>query len=194
MTRFGQLAFLFLVLLQDLSLSAFRMYERKNVIHAKAEMGHAIEARYESSPQHVKRLFFPFASPYIVMEFASYLNYLGVPVERHPTGSVVTGSVQLVGDAIQKDGPCGYRTFVCHAGRTPEPGDIIVVLPDDSSRPEELAPFQQEDVQRIFVYHPRPTIPKWLYPYVSRLHVVSPIFSGTQLPAYWLNGLVAVWP
>ncbi len=193
-TRFGLLAFLFLFVVQDLSLSAFRTYERKNVIHAKAEMGHVIEARYESSPQNVKRLFFPFASPYIVMEFASYLNYLGVPLEQHPAGTVATGSVQLVGEAIQKDGPCGYRTFECHPGRTPEQGDIIVVLPDDSSRPEELVRFQQEGVQRIFVYHPRPTIPKWLYPYVSPLHVVSPIFSGSRLPDFWLNGLVAVWP
>ncbi len=63
-TKLCALALLSLVLLQDVSLSAFRMYERKNVIHAKAEMGRVIKARYESDPQNVKRLFFPFAEPF----------------------------------------------------------------------------------------------------------------------------------
>ena len=63
-TRLCALALLSLVLLQDLSLSAFRMYERKNVIHAKAEIGRVIKARYDSDPQYVKRLFFPFTRPY----------------------------------------------------------------------------------------------------------------------------------
>ena len=76
------------VLLQDLSLSTFRMYERKNVIHAKAEIGRVIKARYDSDPQNVKRLFFPFARSFPLLEFASYLNYIGVPVEGVPAGSL----------------------------------------------------------------------------------------------------------
>ena len=120
-TRLCVLALLSLVLLQDLSLSAFRMYERKNVIHAKAEMGRVIEARYESDPQSVRRLFFPFANPFHILEFASYLNYLGVPVETIPAGSAATVRVKMVGQAIKKDGPCGYRTFACHPGSRPIP-------------------------------------------------------------------------
>ncbi len=43
--RLGTLGVLSLVVLQDSSLSAFRMYERKNVIHAKAEIGRVIRER-----------------------------------------------------------------------------------------------------------------------------------------------------
>ena len=67
-----------LVFVQDASLSAFRIYERKNVIHAKAELAEAI-TEDQSYPARCKRLFFPFAKPFDILEFASYLNYIGVP-------------------------------------------------------------------------------------------------------------------
>ena len=192
-TRLCAMALLSLVLLQDLSLSAFRMYERKNVIHAKAEIGRVIEAQYQSDPQDVKRLFFPFASPFGILEFASYLNYLGVPVEQVPSGSVATGSVLLVGKAVQKDGPCGYRAFVCHPESAPEPADLVVVLPDDSTPTDELNLYRQEGTGPLFSYHPRPSIPGWLRPYVNRLHVVSPVYAHKQLPDLWLNASVTAW-
>ena len=118
------LALLILVVLQDLSLSAFRMYERKNVIHAKAEMGQAIKRLYQSNPQSVKKLFFPFSQPYRIMEFASYLNYLGIPVEQVSSSSVPDSSVVIVGKVVEMDGRCSYRTFMCHPGRRPDPGDL----------------------------------------------------------------------
>jgi hypothetical protein len=192
-TRLCALALLSLVLLQDLSLSAFRMYEAKNVIHSKAELGRVIDARYASSPQNVKRLFFPFASPYYMLEFASYLNYLGVPVEKSPVDSTATGTVMMVGKAIQKDGPCGYRTFLCHPGSRPNPGDLVVVLPDDFTATDELNSYRQEGTEPLFSYRPRPPIPPWLQPYVNRLHVVSPIFAHDQLPDFWLNASVTIW-
>jgi hypothetical protein len=192
-TRLCALALLSLVLLQGLSLSAFRMYERKNVIHAKAEMGRVIKARYESDPQSVKRLFFPFANPFPILEFASWLNYIGVPVEEVPPGSAATSSVGMVGKAIKKDGPCGYRTFACHPGSRPDPGDLVVVLPDDFTRTDELNSYRQEGAGPLFSYHPRPPIPQWLHPYVNRLHVVSPVFAHEQLPDSWLNASVAIW-
>ena len=180
-TKLCVLTLLSLVLLQDLSLSAFRMYERKNVIHAKAEMGRAIKARYDSDPQNV-RLFFPFAGPFHLMEFASYLNYIGVPVEGG--GSVAASNVMMVGRAIEKDGPCGYRTFVCHAGSKPDPGDLVVVLPDDLTTTDELKSYRQEGADALFSYRPRPSIPPWLRPYVNRLRVVSPVFSHTSAPGF----------
>jgi hypothetical protein len=190
-TRLCALALLSLVLLQDFSLSAFRMYERKNVIHAKAEIGRVIKARYDSDPQNVKRLFFPFTRSFHLLEFASYLNYIGVPVEG--AGSVATSNVMMVGKAIQKDGPCGYRTIVCHPGSRPDPGDLVVVLPDDFTSTDELNLYRQEGTGPLISYHPRPPIPQWLQPYVNRLHVVSPVFAHEQLPDFWLNASVTVW-
>lgn len=186
------LALLLLVVLQDLSLSAFRMYERKNVIHAKAEMGQAIKRLYQSDPQSVKKLFFPFAQPFRIMEFASYLNYLGVPVEQVSSSSVPDSSVVIVGKVFKMDGRCGYRTFMCHPGSRPDPGDLVVVLPDDVTQTDELNDYCQE-AGPFFSYHPRPSIPPWLFPYFQALHVVSPSFSQSQLPASWLNASVAVW-
>lgn len=185
-------ALLALIVLQDFSLSAFRMYERKNVIHAKAEIAKAIKRQYESDPASVKRLFFPFAEPFHIMEFVSYLNYIGVPVEQAPPVPAAGPSVVIVGRVFQTDTPCGYRAFLCHAGNRPDSGDLIVVLPDDLARPAELNSYQREDGP-VFSYHPRPSIPHWLFPYVSVLHVVSPIFSQHQLPDSWLDASVIVW-
>jgi hypothetical protein len=191
--RVGVLALLTFVLLQDLSLSAFRIYERKNVIHAKAEMGRMIEARYESDPQNTKRVFFPFARTNSVMEFGAYLSYRGVPVERESHGSVAASSVVLVGKAIRDDGPCVHgKPLVCHRGALPEPGDLIVVLPDDVAQPEELNGYRQEGIEPLFSYHPSPAIPSWLQPYVNRLHVVSPVFFHDPLPEHYLNASLSV--
>jgi hypothetical protein len=191
-TKLCAMTLLTLVVLQDFSLSAFRMYERKNVIHSKVELGQAIKALYESNPQDVKRLFFPFAKPFHVMEFVSYLNYIGIPVEAVPPGSVASSSVVIVGTAFQTVGPCGYRTFVCHPGNRPALGDLVVVLPDDFTTSEDLNWYRRESTGQIFLYHPSPSIPRWLLPYVNSLHVVSPIFSQNQLPEFWLNASVTV--
>jgi hypothetical protein len=191
--RMGAVVLLALIIFQDLSFSAFRMYERKNVIHAKAEMGSAIKARYQSDPQNARRLFFPFAKPFQVMEFASYLNYIGVPVEQLQVGSVVTSGIQLVDRAIQKDGPCGYRAFVCHTGETPDPGDLVVLLPDDATSASELSMYQQPGSAALFSYDREPSIPQWMYPFVRRLHVVSPVFALDPLPDSWLTASITAW-
>jgi hypothetical protein len=193
-TKLCAWALLTLVLLQDLSFSAFRVYERKNLIHAKAEMGRVIEARYQSGPQNAERLFFPFAGPNRIMEFGAYLNYRGVPMERAPADTVATDSVVMVGKAILEDGPCVRgKPLVCHHGAKPDPGDIIVVLPDDLTQTDELNSYRQEGIEPLFSYHPRPSISPWLRPYVNRLHVVSPVFFHDPLPDLWLNASVSVW-
>ena len=181
------------VLLQECSLSAFRTYERKNVIHAKAEMGRAIRDRYEIDPQSVRRLFFPFTSPFDILEFASYLNYIGVPVEQRSAGLRTTGDVRLAGKTIEKDGPCGYIEFVCHPSKTPEPGDLVVILPDDSTSIDESNSYRQVGSAVLLSYEPYPRIPQWARPFVDCLHVVSPKFSQRPLPDSWLEASVSEW-
>lgn len=191
-TRFCTLVLLTFVVLQDLSLSAFRMYERKNVIHSKVELGQAIKARYESNPQDVKRLFFPFAKPFHVMEFVAYVNYIGVPIEVVPPSSPRSSSVLIAGRAFHTVAPCGYRAFVCHPGDRPDPGDLVVVLPDDFTTVDELNLYRQESTGQVFSYQPSPSIPRWLFPFRNSLHVVSPIFSQDELPDFWLNASIMV--
>ncbi len=181
---------LLLVSVQALSLSAFRMYERKNVVHAKAELGQVIKARYKNNPASVKRLFFPFAEPFHILEFASYLDYVGVPVEQ--ISGNTSEPVTLVAETIEKDGPCGYRGFVCHPGAAPEAGDLVVVLPDDFSSAEQLSSFQQDGDDPVFSYRPYPAVPRWLRPYANSLHIVSPVFANRPIPQSWLNAFVTV--
>jgi hypothetical protein len=192
--KLSGLALLTLILLQDLSLSAFRMYERKNVIHAKAELARMIEARYKRSPENGMRLFFPFARTVSAMEFGAYLSYRGVPIERTSISPIPTNSVVMVGKNVREDGPCVRgKPLLCHAGATPAPGDLIVVLPDDLTQADELNSYRQEAGEPLFSYYPRPSIPLWLKPYANCLHVVSPIFFHDSLPDSWLNASVSIW-
>src|SRR5215471_20129574 len=71
-----------IVLLQNVLGSADAIFERKNVVHGKAELASVVERRHQNSGENALRLFFPFANPYTIMEFASYLNYLVVKI-RH---------------------------------------------------------------------------------------------------------------
>ena len=79
----------------------------------------------------MKRLFFPFATPFEILEFASYLSYIGVPMEEQIDKRTGTGASFWLATRSKKDGPCGYRVFVCHPGRHPEAGDLVIVFPDD---------------------------------------------------------------
>ena len=185
---------LFAVLIQNASLSAFFVFEEKNIIHAKAEIARVVEARYQGGVGNVKRLFFPFANPYVIMQFASYLNYLGVPVEGATVESVGLNSVVMVSRVAAKDGPCvAYESrVVCHSCSRPEPTDLVIVLPDDDASLAEVIPFR-DGGELLASYEPRPCIPQWLYPFVRCLHIASPIFARKELPDRWLHASVTAW-
>jgi hypothetical protein len=100
----------------------------------------------------------------------------------------------LVAKKILKDAPCVEdRPFICHAGPTPEPGDLVVILPDDFTRAGELVAYRQEGTEPIFSYRPYPSIPKSMQPLVRHLHVVSYAFFNRPLPDFWPNGAVIQW-
>jgi hypothetical protein len=181
------------VLFQDLALSAFRVFERKNVIHGKAEIARVIKAQFRSGTENRRRVFFPFARPYNVMEFASYLSYRGFAVEGLPVQSDSMNAVVLVGRAVAKDGPCvDYEKLVCHAATSPDAGDLVITLPDDDASFAEAAPYRSEG-ELLFSYEPRPRIPQWLIPFVGHLHVASNDFVQKKLPDRWLHASVTAW-
>ncbi len=184
------------VLVQDVSLSAFRVFERKNVIHGKAEIASVIKGQYQRGAGNAQRVFFPFASPNSVMEFAYYLSYRGVPVEGVPVESAGLKSVVMVSKALAKDGPCDYmslRSVTCHAASRPDPGDLVIELPDDDASLAEITPYRSGGGQLLFSYEPRPRISQWLYPFVSHLHIASRTFAGKKLPDRWLHASVTAW-
>ena len=97
---------LFVVLVQNVSLSALYIFERKNIIQAKVEIAQVIQTRYRNDGGNALRLFFPFATPYVIMEFASYLSYRGVPAEGAEAELNELNNLALATSGVAEDGPC----------------------------------------------------------------------------------------
>jgi hypothetical protein len=189
------LVMVFFVSLYDTSLSAFRVFERENLICAKAELADAVAAQCWDSVRHVQRLFFPFSSLYLITEFASYLVYRGIPVEGYGTVSEVgaMNGFLIISKAFAGDGPCvDYRKFTCHAGSEPEQGDLVIELPDDLESQAEINLYRKGG-ELLYFYEPRPHIPQWIYPFFSRLRIVSYRCRFRELPDRWLQSSLTRW-
>src|SRR5271169_1160249 len=148
----------FTIVSQDVFFSISSRFERKNVIHAKAAIAHVVEGRYRSRSETPLRLFFPFAGPYVITEFAYFLSYHGIPVEGVEGKGAGPNDVVLSGRAIAEDGPCvGWRSIRCHAASGPAPGDLVIVLPDDTAPSAQASAYRARGEQ-LFSYEPRPAI------------------------------------
>ena len=182
-------ALLLAVVIQDISLSAFRVFEQKNVIHAKGEIAKVVQARYQSAAGNVRRLFFPFASRYMIMEFASYLDYRGLPMEGMMDQGGGPNRVIVATRAMTTDSPCmGYRSLVCYAATTPDAGDLVIVLPDDNPSLADVTSYEAQG-QLLFSYEPG--VPQWLYPFIRILRIVSPgALTQKELRDGWLYASV----
>ena len=181
------------VLAQSVLVSAFRLFERKNTIHAKTEIADILVAQHLSGARNTTRLFFPFSDPYPIAEFASYLTYRGVPVEESATDRAMPGyGVALVAN-VSKDGPCvTFTSFVCHTASWPRVGDLVIELPDDDESLVEIEPFRRGG-ETLLSYQPHPNIPAWLHPFVNRLRAASVRFEYRDLPDRWMHASVTAW-
>jgi len=152
-----------------------------------------VERRHQNSGENALRLFFPFANPYTIMEFASYLNYLGVPVEGAVDEAAGLNNVILATTAVTKDGPCvEWMRIRCYPLSQPALGDLVIVLPDDRASLAEASVYR-ERWELLFSYEPRPPIPDWLHSLFDSLHI-----GTTRLrlrhetnPDRWLDGSVS---
>lgn len=178
--------FLGAVLTEEIVLSACTLFEQKNVVRGKSEMAHAVAEQYRRTGPGI-RLFFPFTSPVLVMQFGSYLSYLGIPVEGITEAAT---SVTIISASVPKDGRCvDYEKVICHVGSRPEPGDLVIVLPDDEALLAETAPYRRQG-RLLASYDPRPRIPAWLDPAVRDLRIASPHTVHGKLPDRWLEAAV----
>jgi hypothetical protein len=171
------------IVVQNLLLATFALFERKNVVHAKVEIASVVEALYRTGSGKVPSLFFPFANPYVIMEFLVYLNYRGVPIN----------SAALLNRPIGRDAPCiEYReTIRCHPTSSPAPGDLVIVLPDDEASLAEAATYR-EPGKLLFFYNPRPSIVHWLYPLIGSFPLAAGDYNKPR-PDRWMDASVAVW-
>jgi hypothetical protein len=183
------------LLVQAVVLSAFMVYERKNVVYAKMGIAGVIAARDSIAGAEPPRLFFPFANSYHVTEFASYLNYRGVSVEGSPLRSATHDDVLIAPRVVETDGKCvSYRPFICHADAKPKPGDLVIELPDDAASRADEAPLR-ENAEMLASWKPFPRIPEWLFPLIDHLRIASAIGfeHEAQLPDRWLGAAVMQW-
>jgi hypothetical protein len=180
------LALLVVIMLQDFWLTAFGLFAQKSVVYAKGEIAQVIQARYQNAG--VRRLFFPFARPYWIMEFASYLDYQGIPVEGLTDAA---DGVSVVSGAMTKDGPCvNYRDLICHAAAKPSAGDLVIVLPDDNQSLADLTPYLAGEP--LFSYEP--IIPQWALSFIKKLPLAaSPDNTQPEFRDGWLHASVTVW-
>jgi hypothetical protein len=180
----------FAVLVQNVVFSAFSVFERKNGIYAKVEIARVVEAQSRGRAGDAVRLFFPFAKPYVIMEFASYLSYRGIAVEGFEEEGSGRNPVVLTAAAVAKDGPCiGYRSVECHAVSGPASGDLVIVLPDDEASLAQASVYRAGR-ELLFFYEPHPPIPQWLDFVIANLHVAAGEFT---LPDRWMDGSVTIW-
>jgi hypothetical protein len=179
------LSLMFIFVCQNIGFSAAKLYDRKNAIHGKVEIARVVEEQYRIRAGHPLRLFFPFAAPYWIMEFAAYLSYHGIPVEG--SGGADTGrpdDVVLAGRAVAGDGRCvEYQMIQCHAAIRPARGDLVIVLPNDSASRAQASLYRARG--ELFYYEPRPAIPVWLIALITNdLHIA--------IPDRWMEGLVTI--
>ena len=182
-----------LVVLQDVTVSAFAEFERKNYIRGRVEIAAVVETQYRNYTGNDLRLFFPFSTPYQIMEFASYLNYRGVPVEGAVDKAGDVNSVVLTTRAIAKDCPCAeWEEIRCHAVSGAAPGDLVVVLPDDRASLAEASVYRERG-ELLFFYQPRPPIPHWLHSLFDSLHIYTTRYTPKTNPDRWMDGSVTAW-
>jgi len=189
--RVAALLLLFAILFQNVSLSVFREFERKNFIRANAAIAGVVQAQCQARAGNALRLFFPFSSRNLTMEFGAYLSYRGLRVEGAGDESAATNKVVLVSRAMTKDGLLQDDTsIVGHAGRMPEPGDPSQALPADAVSLAETTPFRDRG-DLLLSYEPRPRLPRWFDLLARRLDFPRP--NSGPIPDRWLNASVTLW-
>jgi hypothetical protein len=126
-----------LVIVQSLDLSTLRIVGRKYVVQREVSAANVIVGMRARESGRATRLYFPFTSPFAVVEFAAYLSYRGVPVEGAGRASSDDVGVELYSAKILQTGRCyPTRDFICHPGPAGDE-DLVVVFPDDAVSPSE---------------------------------------------------------
>ena len=173
----------FAVVIQDISFSSFVAFERKNVIQAKVEVASVVKTRYRENSGDALRLFFPFADPYVIMQFAYYLDYRGVPLN-----SVAWFSRAIITDPSARKwaGNCPP----CHAAKLPAPGDLVVVLPEDLASASEVSFYREPG--ELFSYEPHPSVPQCLYRLIGRFPLAA-LNYWKMRPDRWMDASVTLW-
>jgi len=157
--RFAAVAAGAAIVCQAIQLSPYAVLERKRVAHVKAAIAGLIADRHRRDPAQVLQLYFPYTDIYVLEEFLSYLNYLGLPVERE-NDSLSSRRIEVFSARKPVTGKCLRYEFICRAG--PPGGErLAIVLPDDPVAPQERAAYKRIE-QELEALDSRVHPPDWL--------------------------------
>jgi hypothetical protein len=169
------------ILVRNVFLSTVSVFERKNIIHGKVEIASLLKSQYVNHPSRPLRLYFPFAEPYNIMEFAVYLDYRGIPLRN----------LMLVSPLIDADAPCvDFSSIECRFASVPAAGDLVMVLPEDEASAGAARAYRKKGAL-LLLYEPRLPIPEWWYPLAGGFPLVAGGFSA--LPSRWMDASVTAW-
>jgi hypothetical protein len=186
-----------IILLQDVVGSAYAIFERKNIIYGKAEIASVVKAKYERGVGNNLRLFFPFANGYEIKEFAAYLSYRGVPIDKAGDDTPLLSNkarfakskntrAVVSSETTDEDALCvDYTNIKCELIGEPAPGDLVIVLPTDTASRLEVSVYREKGELLLFS-KPLLPVPNWL-------HSLFEYWSGRELPDRWLDGSVTKW-
>jgi hypothetical protein len=188
---------------QGVLVSTFALFERKNVVQGKVDIASVVETQYRRNPGKQLRLFFPFASGYVIMEFAAYLNSRGIAVEGADDTAPGLNDVVLAEarparaanspSGPAEDGVCFGWSIWCHIVNGSAPGDLVIVLPDDRASLAEASPYRNEGILLLYS-KPHLPIPEWLQWLFDRLPVgQESSYRNVALPDRWMDGSVTLW-
>jgi hypothetical protein len=181
------------VLAQGVLVSAYTVFERKNIIRGKVEIASLVQGQFQRSSGNVLRLFFPFANPYVIMEFASYLSYRGVSIEGATDGARGPNNVVLAASTATEDGLCvAWLKIRCHVVKGPSPGDLVIVLPDDEPSLAKAWEYRNGG-ELLLLYEPYPRLSQWLSSLFDQLHIRALRHGSGTMPGSWLYGSVTLW-
>ncbi|MEO6598798.1 MAG: hypothetical protein ABIQ16_02930 [Polyangiaceae bacterium] len=175
-----------MIAVQSFLYSYFVVAERKNTIQAKVQLAEFLLSLHAHGVRQT-RLFLPYSIPFRMMDLAAFLDYKGlaVPAEDSPT-LMSKASVVLQGPQDFPGGRCvEYRPYSCAHADAPVPGDLIVLLPDDTLPPGTVSSLAQRD-ELVFARAPV-GVPRAALPFFSLLRADSSFFSDRPLPPEWLE-------
>jgi len=177
----------FFVLFDDIAYSSFRMVERKGVITTKSQFADFLSSYLSAAKSRKVELFFPYSDGYRLMGLASYLRYRGFPLQGDDVASNETAAGLVIASPENfYDSRCvSYRDYSCVHTERPDPGALIVILPDDDVSMSDVRRVAK-DSDLVFSANACGACTKpdsWF----RSLHAISAEFSVRRLPGHWLR-------
>jgi hypothetical protein len=175
------------IFLHDAAYSSFRIIERKSLITTKTELAGFLQGYLTTQKSAKVELFFPYATGYNLMELSAYLKYKGFHLDGQSAPGGETGPELVIeGRGQFANNHCvAYNDYDCIHAEQPDPGALMVVLPDDDATDDEVRSVSKNSTELLDEKPPQIVTKEgsWL----RALHVISPEFSTKDLPDHWLE-------